>query len=187
MRTLTLYDLENYEQLVFPENLNTLDLNSPATEILTDFTHYQPRVIDDNIKAYQVEEIMMKVHVRLQLVIDENKELIGTVCLNQVNSQAIQRHVASGQDRETLLVKDVMTPREQCKALDLNDINNATIANIVETLKQNCQQHCLVVDHENQKISGLISASDIARRLHIPIVIDEMPSFAKIFELIHNH
>ena len=57
---------------------------------------------------------------------------------------------------------------------------------VVETLKNNGLNHCLVIDLNNNKIRGLISSSDIARKLHLAINIDTKTSFIKIFEAIHH-
>jgi len=43
-----------------------------------------------------------------------------------------------------------------------------------------------VVDRSGRQIRGLISASDVARRLHIPILIERIPSFVDIFSSVRR-
>jgi hypothetical protein len=55
----------------------------------------------------------------------------------------------------------------------------------VKALKQKGAQHCLVVDSEQNQIRGLISASGIASRLHIPLQIELPTTFVDIFVAVN--
>ena len=93
--------------------------------------------------------------------------------------------VVQGFKREELRVTDFMTPKDKLKAFDYSDVANSTIGNLIEALKERGQQHCLVIDRDTHKIRGLISASDIARKLKLSININSESSFSNIFNVLY--
>jgi len=82
---------------------------------------------------------------------------------------------------DEILTRDLMTSEQQIMALSLAELEQANINDVIRALRESGQQHCLVVDRSGQQIRGLISASDVARRLHIPIHIERIPTFTDIF------
>ena len=48
MRHFELYEADQVDQLVRPENFQKISADSPATVVFTDFTVYEPLVIDAN-------------------------------------------------------------------------------------------------------------------------------------------
>jgi DeoR family transcriptional regulator, catabolite repression regulator len=56
---------------------------------------------------------------------------------------------------------------------------------VLNTLQHNGEQHCLVIDTDSHHIRGVISASDIASRLHIPVHIEKAPTFLNIFDRMY--
>lgn len=130
---------------------------------------------------------MRKAHVRMKVVLDQDGELVGVISLNELDDQnffKIQHEERIRHDE--VLVQHLMVPRQDLMALDYNELAAADIDQVLETLKQNRQQHCLVVDSENEQIRGLISATDIARRLHIPLEIEKPTTFFDIFMAIKH-
>jgi CBS-domain-containing membrane protein len=74
-----------------------------------------------------------------------------------------------------------MRPKKNLSTLDYNELSRATIGDVIIALKDSGQQHCLVVDKDSNKIRGIFSASDISRKLHLSIDIQEKSSFYKVF------
>ncbi|SQH77717.1 CBS domain protein (fragment) [Shewanella benthica] len=56
------------------------------------------------------------------------------------------------------------------------------VSDVVRSLQQNGLHHILVEDHQQHHIRGLISANDVARKLRVPIDIEQPPSFMHIFK-----
>ena len=80
-----------------------------------------------------------------------------------------------------------MTPRSDIKALDYKVMMNSTIADVIETLKKDGAQHCLVFETQEHQIRGIISTSDIARRLHMPLDIEtKTTTFVDVFKAINK-
>lgn len=179
-----LYPVDSIDQLAWPESSTGLSLDSPALAVLTDFQYHQPRFVDGDDSASAVERAMVRAHVRLQLVVDDNQQFLGLVSLDDLNSQEILKRVASGYDREELAARDFMRPRGALRALDYQELRHASVRDLVETLKDNEHQHYLVVDRKNHRIRGVISASDLARKLRLDIRIHRGSSFVAIYQAL---
>jgi CBS domain containing-hemolysin-like protein len=184
MKNLNMMPLDTVDHLVHPEEFSEITLASSALKIFTDFKQHQPLVIEGDTPAIQAEFLMRKSHVRLKLVVDKNDELIGTISLQELTEQNFIKHLEKGKSREDILVSEMMRPRSDIMALDYGQLLNSTIEDVVHTLQRNHQQHCLVLEPGAHFIRGIVSASDIARRLHMPLVIERAPTFVDIFEAV---
>lgn len=185
MKTLALFNVEAIDHLVQPEEFIGTSLKSPALSIVSDFKHSQPTIIDAHTSAAEAEDIMLREHVRLKLVVDQDNEMIGLIPLESLSGQSIMRHMAKGTNRTDISVADLMAPRSQLKALAYQQLQDCTIADVINTLQSNGEQYCLVIDRESHHIRGVISAQDIAKRLHMPVHINKAPTFLSIFDSLH--
>ena len=186
MKNIKLINLDANDHLVHPEEFDEITLTSPALSVFTDFKAHIPLEVEAHIPAIDAKYMMQKAHVRLKIVVDNSTELVGTISLSQLSNQNILIHQHKGLDRDDILVKHLMTPRAEVKVLTYKDITNSTIADIIEALKKHGTQHCLVVESEGHQIRGIVSTSDIARRLHIPLDIEsKTTTFADIFKAIN--
>ncbi|KPZ68000.1 CBS domain protein [Shewanella sp. P1-14-1] len=186
MKTLSLHGVDKIDLLAQPEVSEHINLFSAATSVFTDFKLLKPLVIKLNTAAVDVEHLMKQSHVRLKIVIDERGYFMGLVSLQMLHSQEMQKHVAQGFPREQLLLSDFMLPKSALKAIHYEDLLNARISDVIETLKRSQHQHCLVVDNKLNVIRGLISANDIVRKLKLPIDVNQNPSFMEIFDSIEK-
>ncbi len=186
MKKINLMSLDNIEHLVQPEDFNEITSNSPAVTIFTDFKQHLPLVIDADTPAMQADYMMKKAHVRLKLVVDDKNEMIGTISLQELNEQHIQILQNQGIDRQAITVRDLMIPRSQQKVVSYQQLADASIGDVLDALQTNGSLHCLVVDTDQHQIRGIISASDIARRLHIPVEIAAPTTFVDIFKAVHG-
>ena len=186
MRKIELHSIHNIDELVFPNTPKQLNVDSKAIEIFTDFKEIPPLLLDDDTPAIEAENYMLHSHVKLKIVVDHNKHFLGLLSLNDLNSQEIIKHVSKGENRTDLTVTDFMRPKSELKALHYEDLQRFTIMDVIQVLKESGQQHCLVVDGENNEIRGIISASDISRKLKLPINISQHSSFVEIFNVLHH-
>ncbi len=186
MRSLTLYNVEQVDKLAWPENYQEINLDSPALLALTDFKKNKPLVIEETVSAHEAEQLMLRAHVHLKLIVDKNKKFVGVVSLNDIAQQEILKKIASGYSQNELLVADFMQSKISLKAIDYADLQFATVGDILETLKTNGERHCLVVNREKHNIRGVVSASDLVRMLKLNIDLSLPPSFVEIFNVVHN-
>lgn len=188
MRILELVSIENITKLQRPQAPRELNLHSPATAIFTDFHSHTPIVVNSSSSAIYVEEQMLRTHVKLNIVVDSNGSFTGTISLKELSSDQIIRLVAQGTAREDVLVSDLMISRQQLRAISIEQVNQSSVGDILLTLQDAGIQHCLVVDDATQSICGLISASDVARRLHLPMSTNKAPYFSEIYAVVmHSH
>ncbi|GAA6182763.1 CBS domain-containing protein [Aliiglaciecola sp. 2_MG-2023] len=183
MKKLALYNTESVDKLVWPPENTSITMRSNALSIFTDFKQFMPLVIDSTAKAVELEDLMKKSHVRMKLVLDSEKNFIGVIALSDLTEQKILAKVTKNQPREEITVTDFMRPRNTLKAFAYEELSTARVGDVVETLRDNHQQHCLVIDKSNHEIRGLISASDVARLLKLPVDIQLQPSFVDLFNV----
>jgi CBS domain containing-hemolysin-like protein len=129
---------------------------------------------------------MKRTHVKLKLVIDSNESFRGVITLGDLMSaKVVQAMEESGLSRFELTVKQVMTPKSALHAIDIRDFELASVGDIVSTMKKYGDQHVLVVDPKRASIRGIVSANEIARRMHAPVIIAERAnSFSDIFKAV---
>lgn len=181
MKHFALYDAERIDQLVRPEYFEKVSRDSSAMQVFTDFRVYEPLVIDATTTAVEAENMMKRSHVRLKLVIDENGSFKGVVALEDLSNAEIIKKVAEGYNREELQVADMMRKRQDLKVFDFHELEAMTVYDVLVVLRQYGHQHCLVVEREHHQIRGVISASDIARKLKMDISIQQPPKFAELY------
>lgn len=184
MKKLPFYETQNVDELAWPETNKKITKNSSATKVFTDFNVQEPLVIEASMSAVEAEKLMQQTHVRLKLVVDSNNHFLGVVSLDDLNSQEVIKKLSAGYRREELSVADFMRPRSELKAFSYEEIAKATIGEIIHSLEGSGNQHALVIDRKSHKIRGIISSSDIARKLRLPIDIDNKSSFAHIFKAV---
>lgn len=185
MKKLALFNLDAVDQLIQPTDFTDATLNSPALTVFTDFKQSQPTIIEENTSAAITLEMMQQEHCQLKLVVNADEEMTGLVHIEQLSEQALMRQVILGTERSAIKVRDVMRPRDSIKALAYQQLQNCTIADVINTMQSNGEQYCLVVDRDNHQIRGLIHAQDLAKRLHMPLAIRQQPTFLRIFDSLH--
>ncbi|KZN60066.1 hypothetical protein N473_25420 [Pseudoalteromonas luteoviolacea CPMOR-1] len=167
---------------------NPLSVFSSAEQVVTDFTRRQPQMILKDVDIDHALFMMVNGHVRCKLVIDHDDTFVGVVNSKDLTGRKVlttaqKRNVV----RSDLTVEDVMTTKSELHAMYYDCVKDARIGDILETLKELGHQHVLLMDG-NQGLRGMISASDIARALHIPVnILQKAHSFKEIFEIIYEH
>lgn len=184
MKKLKMYPVSAIEELARPVSLENMSLFTPALAFFTDFNLTEPLVIDASVSATEARAMMIKTHVRLKFVVDKNNHFIGIVTADDLAERKIVQRVAAGIRREEVSITDLMTPRNKLLALDIEEVKTSTIADVVGVLKDSHQQHCLVIDQKSHRIRGIFSASDISRKLKLPINIQEHSDFYRVFSAI---
>jgi CBS domain-containing protein len=144
-------------------------------------------LLEQGTSLEEARALMRRAHVKLALIIRRDERFCGIVTASDLASIKVMRAAESARLRSAeLTVEDVMTPRARLHAVDSVTLKSATVGDVLETMKRFGDQHMLVVDSRTREICGLISASDIARCLHIPLNITEKAnSFSDIYRELH--
>jgi CBS domain-containing protein len=186
MKKLQLFDLDLIDNIISPSDLNQTSLTSPATDIFTDFKKNEALVIDGDTTAVEALELMSKTHIRMKIVVSKENDFIGIISTEELTERKIIAAVAKGSDRHEILVSDLMLPRDKLHAFDFKELETATVNDVVSALENYGLRNCLVLDKEHHHIRGVISTSDVARKLHLAIDIYAKVSFSQIFKVIHR-
>lgn len=182
MKNLSLCNLTETCDLAYPKIDKKVTLDSSALEVFTDFTNTKPLVIDSNTTAVDAGKLMLKAHVRLKIVVGNNQRFMGVVSLQDLDSQEIMIKISEGRRREELLVVDFMQSKNWMKGIMYDQLSKVSIRKLINALKDSSQQHCMVVDNGGARLRGIISASDMARILHLPIDLGSNSSFSAIYK-----
>jgi CBS domain containing-hemolysin-like protein len=184
MKNIDLHPINKIDELATPDDYHQVTINSPALKVFTDFKFSKPFTIVSSTSAFDTEKLMLKAHVRLKFVINENNHFLGIVSLSELNKQNMIKKVAIGENLKDLSVLEFMIPREDLKAIEYSDLVELSIHDVIHLLQAKGEQHCLVLESERHRIRGIISSSDIARKLHIPLNIKNNLTFIDIFNSI---
>jgi CBS domain containing-hemolysin-like protein len=164
----------------------SVDLESPAREVMTDLTRVSAATIRPQAPAASVNQYMMARGVRLLLVIDEHECVLGLISATDILGERMLKVAAArGLRRHELTVADIMTPAEQVEVIALEDIDGAHVGHVVATLLHAGRHHALVVDAEPDSgrpmVRGVLSLSQVARQLGRPLQLAEVArTFAEI-------
>jgi CBS domain-containing protein len=160
---------------VVPERVT---LEDAAGSVMTDLRSVTAVIILSGDTVEEAHRRMIQRGVRLLLVVDQNREVVGLITATDIlGEKPVQAVSQRGIRREELLVRDIMTPQERLEVLDLKDVSASRVGHIVSTLRQAGRQHAVVVEHDaagRHVVRGLFSATRIARQLGVAIPTSEI-------------
>lgn len=186
MKSLQLIECGSMSEMLGPDESLCDDLDSSSLGIITDFTQVKPLVIDAHASAVEAERLMRMTHVRLKLVTDDEGRLVGVVSHKDLDGQEVMKQVANGFAREELVVSDFMVPLSSLTALTYQELEMASIRDVLATLGESTRQHCLVVDSELRKVRGIVSVSNIIRLLRLPIELSGSSTFRDVYRKVRG-
>lgn len=181
MKTLTYVSTKSVNELTWPETSENINLYSSALLVFTDFQKAGPRVIEANIRADELVQLMRKEHVRMKIVVDADNRFIGVISLEDLSDEVFIKQVANGFQRSELMVADLMRAKETLLALSYTSLKHSDIESLLFSQRNNKLQHLLVIDEDTKAIRGLISSNDIARQLRLDIDVG-FSSFAHTYQ-----
>ncbi len=152
-------------------------LDDPALHVMTDFHRLTAFFARPGDTIKHAEEHMIRRKVRLLFAMDSDDRMVGLVTLTDIHSEKPMQVVQSrGIRRDEVLVADIMTPVERLEAVDYDDIANARVGHVLETLKARGRQHALVIEHTEgrQMVRGMLSMSQLCKQLGINVETTEV-------------
>ena len=147
-------------------------LQNPALDVMTDLSRVAAASVNPNLPLDKVEEHMRNVGVRLLFVINESRDVVGLITLNDLKGMRPMRFQQQmGVSRSEVLVRDIMTARDRFEALSMAEVAEARVGDIIETLKRTGRQHALVIARtvDGPAIRGIFSARQVGRQLGVQI------------------
>lgn len=167
---LPLISLQENTSFNHLERSEQLDESSPAIKVMTDFRKIAPVTVDPEIRIDDALEKMKIYGVRLLLVIDDDKYIVGTISAKDIQGEKpIKLSQEARISRANIRVDMIMSPQSQLKALSMANVENAQVGDIIQTLKQFGKQHVLVLDNDpvtsRQVVCGIFSSSQVSKQL----------------------
>lgn len=163
-----------------------INLKSPAREVMTDLRVINPVSIKEDDLMEHAHALMISHAIRLLFVQNDKGQLTGLITASDIlGEKPLQCMKEHGKKHSELQVKDIMTHRDTLEALDLTDVNHATVGQIVATMKHQGRQHELVIEFnkntQHYEVCGIFSTSNIARHLGTSLNFLRVPqSFSEI-------
>ncbi len=159
--------------------------DSPAIDVMTDFSKVAAITMTPFASLDEAEQRMIASGVRLLFVTDHANSILGVLTANDLLGDRPVKYLQEvGGKRSDIELSDIMTSSDQIEVLYLVDVANATVGDIIETLKKVGRQHAMVVDldeDKNQVVRGLFSTTQIGRQLGVTIEPSGMAkSFAEL-------
>lgn len=169
-----------------PYEYATVAFDSPAINVMTDFTRAAPVSIRPDATLTQATNLMVSRSVRLLFVVNDDEQIIGVITARDtMGERPIKLLRERGGKHGDLHVDDVMTPQSMLEALPMAEVLRAEVGHILATLKQIGRQHAMVVEFDpstgRDEVRGMFSATAIGRLLGVPIQTFEVANtFAEI-------
>lgn len=180
MKQLKISRLERQDHLVNPYEFSDWTEQSLILELMKDFRVHQPHTVYSDIGATEVARQMAMEGVTEKLVSDRHGDLVGLLTDDRLSEQylLIAQTVLKVR-RHELTVSDMMRPRSEIPVVDYEALQGARVCDLLNTLSEAGEAHCLVLDRGQHQIRGLISTADLAGRLHKTLFIKPKVSIAQ--------
>lgn len=164
-------------------------LSSPATDVMTDLNKVSVVSVRAKTSMDKANAKMIRYGVRLLLVLDDTDQVVGLLTATDVLGEKPMRFLQNmGGTHADILVRDIMTTQRELDVLNIQDVKQASVGNIVASLKKAERQHALVVVEGvdgKQSVCGLFSITQIARQLGAQVQTFELArTFAEIEAVI---
>lgn len=180
MKQLPLSRLERQDRLVNPYQFSDWTEGSLVLSLMKDFRIHQPHTVHPDAGAIEVARLMTMEGVTEKLVADKDGELVGLLTKDELSEQRMLiAQTAQEVWRHELTVSDMMRPRAEIPVVDYDALKGVLVVDLVNTLRETGEAHCLVLDRSQHQIRGLISVPDIAGRLHQPLTVKPKVSIAQ--------
>ncbi len=149
-------------------------LDNPAVDVMTDLRQVTAYTAELTTPLNKALENMVKRGVRMLLVRDADGAVLGLITSRDIQGEKPLKILEkTGGKRDELLVRDIMTLQGKLDVLQMDDVLNATVGDIVVTLRDAGRQHALVVDEEPHleqlAVRGIFSLSQIGNQLGLNI------------------
>jgi CBS-domain-containing membrane protein len=114
---------------------------------------------------------MIACGVRLLFVTDIDDNLLGIVTYSDLRGEKPVQYIKEhGGNREDIMARDIMTPKDNLSALRFADVSRASVGDIIQTMSELGRQHTLVMETTEQGesvIRGIFSTSQICRQVGV--------------------
>jgi CBS domain-containing protein len=128
---------------------STVTIQNPASDVMTDLTRVKVFTEAPDTLINDALQKMIHAEVRLLIVTDPADTILGVISAYDImGERPIGISVAEQIPHSAIRVDQVMTPQDQIGALRMSDVEEATVGDVVATLRSAGRQHAIVVDKD---------------------------------------
>ena len=152
------------------EEYDGIKLDSKARSLMVDFTRTRALTANESISVNDALELMRANRIHALLLVDDNGEFTGVIsAMDLMGSKPMIFAGEAGISRADVQVKYIMVQKDRLNAITIEEVEKASIGDVLQTLMLISQQHLLVINgqEEMMKICGLFSVSDIKKALKV--------------------
>ncbi len=133
-----------------PELPKHVFLDSPAMDVMTDFTYVRPRTVGALVAIDDALERMKTSGVRLLLVTNATEHVIGLISSYDIQGEKPVKLVEEARaSRTDITVAQIMTTLDHIRVLNMRSVRSAPVAHVVATLRDLVQRHVLVCETDD--------------------------------------
>ncbi len=163
----------------------------PAERVMTDLSRVPAVTATIHELVDTALQKMIHARVRLLLIVDDAWRLLGVVTARDLmGERPVQIAREERVTRDTITVGQVMTPLERIDVLTLEQVQEARVGDIIQTLRSTGRQHILVVECDEvscERVRGIFSATQIGRYLGTEVTPEgPTQSFAELAKLLQR-
>lgn len=159
-----------------------LAADSPAPQAMTDLRQVTALTVERTNTLAATRERMQKLGVRMLLVTGATGAVTGIVTVTDLDSGRPEKIAAkTGEQPDELLVKDIMTMRGRIEVLHLEEVDSATVGQVLSSLLKAGRRHALVLARgdgdQADEICGIFSLTRLCGQIGLAISPgDPMPA-----------
>jgi CBS domain-containing protein len=142
----------------------------PALSVMTDFRERSSVTVEDTDTIDAALEHMKHTGVRCAFAIDSRQRVVvGMITAYDISGEKPTRHVQSVAGKhDDVMVRDIMTPIRDVKAVDVTAIERTTVAAVARLFQDATLTHVPVMETTEKgerRLRGLLSAAKVKRLL----------------------
>lgn len=180
---LKIHHLGHYAQITqekVPHPKVTLD--SSALLAITDLRQHDAICIDQSQTIHQAHTLMIARAVRLLFVMSQ-KHFVGLITAHDILGE---KPVALNKRHTEILVSEIMQEKTSLRVIEYADLIDASVGDLMATMKKIGNQHALIVksnkeSKSGEEVVGLVSTSQIANLIGQAFTIFKLPTMANAF------
>ena len=164
MKTLNTFCLNTAQTIAQATSVAELTNDSPATDAVMAFDHQLRMALPATMPAPAAYQQMSDENSRINYVVNERHEFLGIVSRDWLSATSLAKYVDKAHSPSTWTVSDMMLPRYELLAVAQEELQTATVADVLASFRS-VQRDFLLVINQRGNVSGLLAAEDIMQRL----------------------
>ena len=172
-KILTRHHLHANTPIRHPITPEVVHHSEPASLVMTDLSQTQAFTTMAGIPIDEALHKMIHCGVRMLLVVDPEDTVIGLLTAREImGDKPVSFSSKEKIARAKICVGDIMTRAVDIEALDMREVERATIGDIVLTMRESGRMHALVTEREpdgKTMVRGIFSTSHIGYKLGVEI------------------